>query len=298
VISNAEGLAIEDEVLLIMSKNANGDLRSAINDLMAISMSELKIEAGSIATGGRDVEEDIFAVLKKIFGGYDMQEALTSLYGLDKTPEESIQWIHKNFSYQHNDKSFLHGLQYLSRADIFLGRARRRENFKFWRYSSSLMVCGVLSAKEMQVDKRVPRYFRSPWQREQRTGESIKSMPVNEDIAKKIADYCKVSVSYARFFIVPFLTIFFHDMQKATDITASLRLDVPQIASLISGTDNKEKAKRIYQGAFAIPAKKRSVAKVEVEEAAIKTKEIETVEVAGEEGEAEAKNQKTLADFF
>jgi hypothetical protein len=40
------------------------------------------------------------------------------------------------------------------------------------------------------------------------------------------------------------------------------------------------------------------VAKVEVEEALIKTKEVETVEVAGEEEVAEAKNQKTLADFF
>jgi replication factor C large subunit len=298
-ISNAEGMDIYDELLLIMAKNANGDLRSAINDLLAISMSELKLEAGSIATGGRDVEEDIFTVLKKIFGGYEMQEALTSLYGLDKTPEESIQWIHKNFSFQYNDKSFLHGLQYLSRADMFLGRARRRENFKFWRYTSSLMVCGVLSAKEMQAEKRVPRYFHSPWEREQRTGESIKSVPVNEDITKKIAEYCKVSVSYARFFIVPFLTIFFRDTQKATDITASLRLDEPQIASLMGGTDKEEKAKRIYQGAFAIPVKKKAH-KAEVEEAPIKTKEVETVEVAGEEGEEkeEAKNQKTLADFF
>ncbi len=297
-ISNAEGMDIDDEVLRIMAKNANGDLRSAVNDLLAISMSELKLEVGSIATGGRDVEEDIFAVLKKIFGGYDMQEALTSLYGLDKTPEESIQWIHKNFPFQYNDKSFLHGLQYLSRADMFLGRARRRENFKFWRYTSSLMVCGVLSAKEMQVDKRVPLYFRSPWQREQRTEEGIKSVPVNEDMTKSIAEYCKVPVTYARFSVVPFLAILFRDEQKAMDITASLRLEVPQIASLMSGTDREEKAKRIYQGAFAIPEKKRSVAKVEVEGAPIKTKEVETVKVAGEEGEEEAKNQKTLADFF
>jgi hypothetical protein len=123
-------------------------------------------------------------------------------------------------------------------------------------------------------------------------------MPVSDDVAKKIAGYCKVSVSYARFFVVPFLTIFFRDTQKATDITASLRLDEPQIASLMSGTDKEEKAKRIYQGAFATPEKKRSVAKVEVEEVPIKTKEVETVEVAGEEGEEEAKNQKTLADFF
>jgi replication factor C large subunit len=283
-ISNAEGVDIDDESMLILAKSANGDLRSAINDLLAISMSESKLEAGEIATGGRDIEEDIFDVLKKIFGGYGMQEALTSLYGLDKTPEESIQWLYKNFSYEYNDKSFLHGLQYLSRADMFLGRARRRENFKFWRYTSSLMVCGVLSAREMLAEKRVQRYFRSPWQREQRTGESIKSVPVNEDIAEKIAEYCKVPVSYARFFIIPFLTILFRDDKKATDITASLRLEVPQIASLMRDTDKEEKAKRIYQQAFAIPVKKRSVVKAEVGEEVIKPKE--------------EKSQKSLADFF
>jgi replication factor C large subunit len=283
-ISNAEGVDIDDESMLILAKSANGDLRSAINDLLAISMSESKLEAGEIATGGRDIEEDIFDVLKKIFGGYGMQEALTSLYGLDKTPEESIQWLYKNFSYEYNDKSFLHGLQYLSRADMFLGRARRRENFKFWRYTSSLMVCGVLSAREMLAEKRVQRYFRSPWQREQRTGESIKSVPVNEDITKKIAEYCKVPVSYARFFIIPFLTILFRDDKKATDITASLRLEVPQIASLMRDTDKEEKAKRIYQQAFAIPVKKRSVVKAEVGEEVIKPKE--------------EKSQKSLADFF
>jgi replication factor C large subunit len=283
-ISNVEGVDIEDEAMLILAKNANGDLRSAINDLLAISMSESKLEGGDIATGGRDIEEDIFAVLKKIFGGYEMQEALTSLYGIDKTPEESIQWLYKNFSYEYNDTSFLHGLQYLSRADMFLGRARRRENFKFWRYTSSLMVCGVLSAREMLKEKRAQRYFRSPWQREQRTGESIKSVPVNEDITKKIAEYCKVSVSYARFFVIPFLTILFRDDKKAANITASLRLEVPQIASLMGDGDKEEKAKQIYHDAFAIPVKKRSEIKAEVGEEVIKPKEV--------------KSQKSLADFF
>jgi replication factor C large subunit len=283
-ISNVEGVDIEDEAMLILAKNANGDLRSAINDLLAISMSESKLEGGDIATGGRDIEEDIFAVLKKIFGGYEMQEALTSLYGIDKTPEESIQWLYKNFSYEYNDTSFLHGLQYLSRADMFLGRARRRENFKFWRYTSSLMVCGVLSAREMLKEKRMQRYFRSPWQREQRTGESIKSVPVNEDITKKIAEYCKVPVSYARFFVIPFLTILFRDDKKAANITASLRLEVPQIASLMGDGDKEEKAKQIYHDAFAIPVKKRSEIKAEVGEEVIKPKEV--------------KSQKSLADFF
>jgi len=327
-ISRVEGIEVGDEALHALAENANGDLRSAINDLHAISISKFgKISEGDITTGERDIEADIFEVMKKIFGieGYKVQEALSSLYSLDRTPEESIQWVYKNFSYENNKESFLHGLHYLSRADTFLGRVKRRENYKFWRYASSLMVCGVLSAKEMQgVEKygwQKQRYFRSPWQRTRWQGvEDRKSAPIRESIAKRIAEYCKVPLSYARFFVVPFLKFFFRDEGKAVDIAASLRLDVPQIAFLVSDKDEngEEKAKRIYQDAVATAVRKgdgmvkgkKGVVKAggEVDKPLIRrgrelieTEKVGRAEVKGrevEEGEKEAKKQKSLADFF
>jgi replication factor C large subunit len=299
-ISDEEGIEISDDALLILAKNANGDMRSAINDLHALSLSRggKGIEEHDIATGERDVDEDIFAVLTKIFGGHDMQKALFSLYGIDKTPEEIIQWIYRNFSYDDDEESFLHGLHYLSRADTFLGRARSSENFKFWRYASSLMACGVLSAKEMQgAEGRQRRYFRSPWQREQ-SGVSRKSAPIREEIAKKVGAYYKVPLSYARFFVLPFLSLLFRDEQKAVAITTSLRLNVPQIVFLVGDPEGEEKAKRIYQEAIAVgkevKREGRNVVKSSVgEEKILKTKTEE-----GEAVENEEKNQKTLADFF
>jgi len=341
-ISRAEGIEVEDKALDALAENANGDLRSAINDLHAISISKFgKITEDDIATGERDVEEDIFEVLRKIFGveGYDMQEALSSLYSLDSTPDMSIQWIYKNFAYEHDKESFLHGLHYLSRADTFLGRVKQRENYKFWRYASSLMACGVLSAKEMQYAgkggwqrKKIPAYFKNPWQRERvrgqgkgqwQSGEYMKSAPIREEIAKKIAEYCKVSRSYARFYVVPFLSFFFRDARKAAAITASLRLDVSQIAVLVGDADEDrgEKAKRIYQNAYAIPepevvgerkervkrgkkaveAKAEAIVEVEKGEIIELPEESKTVMVereGEEEEEKEMKNQKTLTDFF
>lgn len=317
-ISDDAEIKIDDSALISLAKNAHGDLRSAINDLQAISVSESKLERireEDIATGWRDVEENIFGVLKILFGaeGYELQSALSALYSLDKTPEESIQWVYKNFSYEYDDESFLHGLRYLGRADMFLGRVRKRENFKFWRYASSLMAGGVLSAKEMQEGKREgwerrkQRYFRSPWQRVRlQEGEDRKSGPIQEELAKKIAAYSKVPRSYALFFVVPFLPVFFKDEKKAAEITSSLHLDVPQIAFLLGDT-GKEKAKRIYQDAFAVSSKRvkervtevESTIKVEVrEEKQVKPMETE-IEEKGEEGEEEeTKNQKTLTDFF
>jgi replication factor C large subunit len=321
-LTRYEGIEVETNALRALIANAHGDLRSAINDLQALSMSKSKSERiteQDITTGGRDIEEDIFGVLKIIFGaeGYELQNALSALYSLDKTPEESIQWVYKNFSYEYDDESFLHGLRYLSRADMFLGRVRRRENYKFWRYASSLMACGMLSAKEMQEERREgwerrkQRYFRSPWQRARmQEGEERKSGPIQEEIAKKIATYCKVPRSYALFFVVPFLPIFFDNERKATEITASLRLDVPQIAFLMGDTDKggKEKAQRIYQDAFATPMRKEGKRVIEEERAVkadvraekrVKTREVETVEEkGGDDEEQEPKNQKTLTDFF
>jgi len=318
-ISRSEGFKIENTALHALIDNAHGDLRSAINDLQAISVSKSKLESigeADIATGRRDVEEDIFGVLRVIFGaeGYDLQNALSTLYSLDKTPEESIQWVYKNFSYEYDDESFLHGLHYLSRSDMFLGRVRKRENYKFWRYASSLMAGGVLSAKEMQEGKREgwarrkPRYFQSPWFRAKLPdGEARRSGPIQEEIAKKIATHCKIPRSYALFFVVPFLPIFFEDEKKAAELTASLHLDVPQIAFLLGDTD-KERAKKIYQDAFAVSAKRGKERVTEVEskikvgirdEKREPAKIVEKTEEKGVEGEEEeTKNQKTLTDFF
>jgi len=323
-ISEKAEIGIEDGALNSLAKNAHGDLRSAINDLQALSLAGSgvqRIREEDIATGDRDREEDIFGVLKVLFGaeGYDMQNALSTLYSLDKTPEESIQWVYKNFSYEYDDESFMHGLRYLSRADMFLGRVRRRENYKFWRYASSLMAGSVLSAKELQAGRgdgwarRKPRYFQSPWFRAKLPeGEARKSGPVQEELAKKIARYSKVPRSYALFFVVPFLPIFFADEQKASELTASLHLDVPQIAFLLGDT-GKENAKQIYQNALTAAAAERGkervtrierTVKAEVNEAdeeedkRPKTRETELEDKSAVADEIEPKNQKTLTDFF
>ena len=322
-ISRSEGIELENKTLRALIDNAHGDLRSAINDLQALAISETRLEGVNeqdMVIGERDIEEDIFAVLKKIFGveEHNLQETLASLYTLDKTPEESIQWIYKNFLYDSDPASFLHGLQYLSRADVFLGRARQRENFKFWRYASSLMAGGMLSAQEMQGgggerwEQRRHRYFRPPWLRQQRSGEERKSAPIREEIAKRVATYSKVPVSYARYVIVPLLPILFEDERKAVDITASLGLDMPQIAFLLGDTETEaheqeEKVDRIYHDARAVATSKGKegvteasvvISGMKKEELGKPRKAVSLKEGGEEEVGDEPKNQKTLADFF
>ncbi len=317
-ISEEQRLAIENNALIALAKNAHGDLRSAINDLQALAMTAQtrdRISAEEIVTGGRDREEDIFGVLKLIFSteGRELQEVLAALYSLDKTPEESIQWVYKNFTYNYDDARFLHGLEYLSRADLFLARVRLRENYKFWRYASSLMAGSMLSAQVMKTCRGPdwnppgPRYFKSPWQRARLPDEAERaSGPMDEEIAAKIARYVKVPQSRALSFILPFLPIFFEEDRKAAEITAALRLDVTEIAALVREGET-ERAERIYQAARAVMARKvaerhgeapQVVMAAGKDEKRIKKREVELVDEVGKEEDKEVKNQRTLTDFF
>jgi len=317
-ISEERGLAIENNALIALAKNAQGDLRSAINDLQALAMttqSGERISAEEIVTGGRDREEDIFSVLKLIFSPEEqgLQEVLTALYNLDKTPEESIPWVYKNFTYHYDDARFLHGLEYLSRADLFLGRVRQLENYKFWRYASGLMAGSMLSAQAMKPSRGPdwnapgPRYFKSPWQRARLPDEAARaSGPMDEEIAAKIARYAKVPLSLARSSILPFMPIFFEDDRKAAEITAALRLDVPEILTL-AREGEKERAERIFQAAREVMARKVAERQVEApqavmaagkEEKWIKKREDKTLDDVGKEEDKEVKNQRTLTDFF
>ena len=111
---------------------------------------------------------------------------------------------------------------------------------------------------------------------------------------------------------MPFLPVFFKDERKAAEITASLHLDVPQIAFLLDDT-SKEKAQQIHQNALTAAAAaggKERVTSIERtvktdvteaderEEKRPKTREAELEEKEAVADEVETKNQKTLTDFF
>jgi len=129
---------------------------------------------------------------------------------------------------------------------------------------------------------------------------------MDEEIAAKIARYAKVPLSLARSSILPFMPIFFEDDRKAAEITAALRLDVPEILTL-AREGEKERAERIFQAAREVMARKVAERQVEApqavmaagkEEKWIKKREDKTLDDVGKEEDKEVKNKRTLTDFF
>ncbi|HID43935.1 MAG TPA: replication factor C large subunit, partial [Archaeoglobaceae archaeon] len=141
-ICKKEGIEADKEVLIAIAENAGGDLRAAINDLQAVAEMKKKIGIDDIVVGKRTQETDIFRVIQKIFKKLD-PSAYSEAGLLDETPDDLIMWIDENIPLEYHGEKLFKGYLTLSTADIFLGRVRRRQYYRLWRYASYLMTTGI-----------------------------------------------------------------------------------------------------------------------------------------------------------
>ena len=150
-IATNEGVLIPPDILQLLAKNSNGDLRSAINDLEVLAK-EKEITPSALAEiGSRERETSIFEALKIIFKTRSALAAKLALGTVDEDPEKIFWWIENNISNEYEKpREVASAFEALSKSDLFLQRIRRRQNWKLLAYTIDLMTGGVaLSKKEM-----------------------------------------------------------------------------------------------------------------------------------------------------
>lgn len=241
-IAKKEDVTYERGVLEKIAENADGDLRGAINDLQAIvqgKADKAKIEIKDVITGQRDSKEDIFKALGKIFRGTDMMDAYRSAFNIGQDPEDFIQWIDENLPREYAKPSDLaEAYNYLSRASLFLGRVRRRQNYGLWRYASLLMTAGIVVARS-QTQKQIGFVkFQTPEIRKI-LSQTKGRRKIRDSLAQKIGTHCHTSIGFARYHLFPFFRLMMKDERYASSIAASLGLDTEEIAYLIDANIKK-----------------------------------------------------------
>ncbi|MFB3764977.1 MAG: replication factor C large subunit [Methanotrichaceae archaeon] len=253
-ICRSEEISCDPDALQLIAERAGGDLRSAINDLQAGAegQSELKLE--DVATAERDVKASIFKVLEIIFKGSDAVEAMQASYNLDESPEDLIHWIDENMPLVYEGRDLFMGYDRLSRADVFLGRVRKRQSYGLWRYATFLMTGGVQAAREKRRHGYIA--FRPPglWRR---MGQSRRARGIRDSAAKKIAAKVHVSIAYARVELMDFVGQLLKDKRLAPKVAAELGLDAEEIALLIGSTSTTKKVQTIFEEAQRLREEER-----------------------------------------
>jgi replication factor C large subunit len=149
-ILDEEGIQVDDVApLQKIADNADGDMRSAINDLQAMAQGESTLRDGSVFLEQRDRPIDVYKALQRIFRCTDYAKCRRVLWDLDEEPRNFIVWLDENIPVEYDlplerAKAFNH----LSRADMFLGRVINRQYWGFLRYVNDLMTAGVGFSKE------------------------------------------------------------------------------------------------------------------------------------------------------
>lgn len=214
VCSN-EGINAGDSVLYKIASHASGDVRAGLNDLEMLSVNSNEITEYDLdVMGYREKPVSIFDGLQRLFKTDRFLDALNALEEVSMDMETKFLWIVENVTNEYSRHSEIaKAFNSLSRADVFNGRIRRREYWRFLVYVNALMTAGVNSAREAPsgfVRYRNPSRILKLWQskasRELRKALAIRFHPhVNASYRKTVSE------------VLPFFKFFIKDKEFITN---------------------------------------------------------------------------------
>jgi len=206
-ICKREGIECNYQVLSALADNARGDLRAAINDLQIISAGKKLVSLEDLEVlGYRAKQLNMFEVVRQVLTARRPETARMVL-GMPSLDYEMLMlWLNENILYQYwpSLTAIADGYNMLSRADVFLGRIRRKQYWNLLPYALELMTMGVASAREKPPFKFVKYKFPEKLRMLSRLRERRERM---NNILKVIGKATHVSMRKASTEIIPYLKV-------------------------------------------------------------------------------------------
>ncbi len=143
---NSMSYPVKKEEIETFAAMANGDARSAINDLYAAMGCEGDM---SDVIGIRDRKIDIFSMLDRVFMANTMAASLRAVGNSDLANDMLIKWLEENIPnrYQYTD-DMERAFSALAESSSYLTKAMRSQYYTYWRYMKVLMSAGVSLSKD------------------------------------------------------------------------------------------------------------------------------------------------------
>lgn len=250
-IAQLEGVAVDRDVLESIAVKAEGDLRAAVRDLESIALGRKHVTVKELSSlGTRDTTGSMFDLIRHILKGRKLEDVRKEVWAVDATPEDLALWVDENLAKEYRDPNDLvRGYDMLSRADIFLGRTRRTQDYGLWSYAGELATLGVMTARQREYSGFVPFGF-PQWL--SRMGRTKGSRQAKDELALVLGQATHSSKRKARGEMVEvFMALFRSDAEFAAEQASRLELDDEQVALLLG---DEATARRIKELRAAIEA--------------------------------------------
>jgi len=145
-ICEKEGIEADERALALLIERAQGDLRAAINDLQAVAQGKKRITVDDIrGLGDRSKQMDMFEILRRVFTAKTFDQARLITLNPSFDYEMYFQWIHENLPYQYKNsiEALAEAYDALSKADVYMGRIKREQEWSLLPYALELATAGV-----------------------------------------------------------------------------------------------------------------------------------------------------------
>ncbi|MEF8849102.1 MAG: replication factor C large subunit, partial [Candidatus Thermoplasmatota archaeon] len=184
-ICNREKINVNNKILQSIADRCGGDIRSAVNDLQSLCLDKKQVDVDSLnVLGYRDRQKIIFDALRDIFKTNNIKTIRETLKNLDEDPRSLLFWINENLPKEYMDiRDLSEGYDAISRADVFLGRTFRRQNYGLWSYASDMMNAGVAVSKSHSYPNE--RYRFPTWLRKKKSNKN--TQVVKNAVIKKFS---------------------------------------------------------------------------------------------------------------
>ncbi len=207
----AEGIKCDYDALKYIAEKAEGDLRSAINDLEAIGRvyKHITLAIAKALIRPRDREYNPFEALRNLFTSKYAWQAKIAVTQTNIDYETMIEWINENLPNQLTDSEDLwKAYESLSRADQYLGRIKKSGSWDLLAYVFDLMGPGVALARHKTRYRWVRYNFP---QKILMMAKTKQVREIRDALARHIASRILTSSAIVKSDVLPYLRIIFEN---------------------------------------------------------------------------------------
>ncbi len=228
-ISREEDIKHNDTDVKVLSRYIGGDARAAINDLQTLTQSKKELTRKDIDTlAQRFQTESILKALVKVFKVTDPQIAQRAFDNINEDFDQTMLWLDENLPTEYKDPEDLaRAYDCLSRADVFRGRIRRWQYWRFLVYMKNMMTSGVALSKR----QKYPGFTSyKPTQRILTLWKAKMKYMKRKAIAKKIAEKTHSSSKEVIQNTLPFIKeMIKQDQKMASELEEYFDLDKDEV---------------------------------------------------------------------
>jgi replication factor C large subunit len=160
-ICDSEQVEYQESTLMTIARKAQGDLRGAINDLELVSRYSKKVEEDNVVSlSDREKKVSLMNALMCVLKNKDLEIARHAFTNIEENLDDVFMWLDENMAKEYSGKELVLGYDALSKADLFKGRIRKLQYWRFLVYVNAFMSGGIAISKE-ESKKKFLSYVRS-----------------------------------------------------------------------------------------------------------------------------------------